>query len=246
VPFADLRECLSAQDGAGQLARVTEEVGAEPDLEAAATRLGEAAPALCSESVRGFGPVRIAANVHGSWANHAVTPGLDPRTPGCDQAAEFARRSVMDPVAPEYRADPPFAQNTLDGDLFRVLPLFRWNPGDGGFFIDKAAVVSRDPDDPDDFGKQNAGIYRMPVKGRRRPGLQPVPMHDIAAQLRVAEARGEDLPVAIAIGNDPVVTIAAAMPLAYDQSEYAMAGALRQAPVPSRRPRRPASRCSTS
>jgi UbiD family decarboxylase len=43
-------------------------------------------------------------------------------------------------------------------------------------------------------------------------------MHDIAVHLRTAEARGEDLPVVIAIGNDPVITIAASMPLPYDES----------------------------
>jgi vanillate/4-hydroxybenzoate decarboxylase subunit C len=238
VPFEDLRGFLAALDDAGQLLRVTGEVDAEPDLGAAATaavRLGERAPALCFESVRGFGPVRIALNVHGSWANHAVALGMDPRTPAGEQVREFARRSALAPVAPVHKTDPPFGENTLEGDdvdLFRVLPLFRMNTGDGGFFLDKAAVISRDPDAPDDFGRQNAGIYRMQVKGRRRLGLQPVPAHDIAAHLRIAEARGEDLPVAIAIGNDPVITIAAAMPLGYDESEYAMAGALRQEPVP--------------
>ncbi len=47
----------------------------------------------------------------------------------------------------------------------------------------KACVVSRDPLDPDNFGKQNVGIYRMEVKGKRKLGLQPVPMHDIALHL---------------------------------------------------------------
>lgn len=44
---------------------------------------------------------------------------------------------------------------------------------------------------PDNFGKQNVGIYRMEVKGKRKLGLQPVPMHDIALHLHKAEERGE-------------------------------------------------------
>jgi UbiD family decarboxylase len=43
---------------------------------------------------------------------------------------------------------------------------------------------------------------------------------------------GEDLPIAITLGNDPVMAIVAGMPMAYDQSEYEMAGALRGAPAP--------------
>ncbi len=56
------------------------------------------------------------------------------------------------------------------------------NDGDGGFYLDKACVVSRDPLDKDNFGKQNVGIYRMEA-GKRKLGLQPVPMHDIALHL---------------------------------------------------------------
>ena len=83
---------------------------------------------------------------------------------------------------------------------------------DGGFYIDKACVVSRDLNDPDHFGKQNVGIYRMQVKGRDWLGIQPVPSHDLGLHLRAAEERGENLPVAIAIGCDPIVTLMAATP----------------------------------
>jgi 4-hydroxybenzoate decarboxylase len=238
MPFEDLREFLSALEEAGQLLRVRDQVDPEPDLgaaAAAAARIGDRAPALYFQDVTGFGQARIAMNVHGSWANHAIALGLDPGTLVRDQVEEFTRRCAQFPVPAVHRAAPPFLEHVLDGnevDLFQVLPLFRLNVGDGGFFIDKAAVVSRDPDAPDDFGKQNAGIYRMQVKGRRTLGLQPVPMHDVAVHLRTAEARGQDLPIAIALGNDPAVTIAAAMPLGYDESEYEMAGALRQQPLP--------------
>jgi hypothetical protein len=40
-------------------------------------------------------------------------------------------------------------------NLFEVLPLFRLNAGDGGFFIDKASIITRDPGDPVAFEKQN-------------------------------------------------------------------------------------------
>jgi vanillate/4-hydroxybenzoate decarboxylase subunit C len=239
MAFDDLRQFLAALDEAGQLLHVREEVKAEPDLaaaSAAAARMGDAAPALYFDDVAGFRHARIVTNLHGSWANHALALGLAPATPVREQVEEFARRCETSPVPPVHREDrPPFLENSLEADaanLFDVLPLFRWNEGDGGFFIDKAAVISRDPDAPEDFGRQNVGIYRMQVKGPRRIGLQPVPMHDIAKHLAIAESRGEDLPVAIALGNDPIVTVAAGMSIGYDQSEYEMAGALREAPVP--------------
>ncbi|OIK02854.1 phenolic acid decarboxylase [Streptomyces sp. MUSC 14] len=238
MAYDDLRNFLDALDREGQLLRITDEVLPEPDLAAAANatgRIGENAPALYFDNVRGFTDARIALNVHGSWANHALALGLPRNTPVKEQVEEFARRWDAFPVTPERREDAPWRENAQEAgevDLFSVLPLFRLNDGDGGFYIDKAAVVSRDPEDPDDFGKQNVGTYRIQVIGRNRLAFQPVPMHDVAQHLRKAEEKGEDLPIAITLGNDPVMAIVAGMPMAYDQSEYEMAGALRGAPAP--------------
>ncbi|HSU68530.1 MAG TPA: non-oxidative hydroxyarylic acid decarboxylases subunit C, partial [Tepidisphaeraceae bacterium] len=238
MPFDDLRSFLAALDESNQLLSIHEEVDAEPDLAAAANaagRIGEQAPGLYFDNVRGFTDARIALNTLGSWPNHAIALGMDPMTPTKDQVAEFIRRWDAFPVAPERREDAPWRDNVVEGEdvnLFDILPLFRFNDGDGGFYLDKAAVVSRDPDDPGSFDKQNVGIYRMQVKGPRRLAIQPVPVHDVALHLKAAEERGEDLPIAITLGNDPIITLMASTPLKYDQSEYEMAGALRQSGYP--------------
>lgn len=238
MPFDDLRSFLDVLDKEGQLLRITDQVMPEPDIAAAANaacRMGDDAPALYFDNVAGFTSARIAVNVHGSWANHALALGLPKGTAVKEQVGEFSRRWDTFPIAPEWRENPPWAENVMDGDdvnIFEVLPLVRLNEGDGGFYIDKAAVVSKDPEDPDNSGKQNLGIYRIQVKGKRKLALQPVPMHDIALQLRKAEEVGEDLPVAITIGNDPVISIAASTPMRYDENEYELAGALRGAPAP--------------
>lgn len=219
MAYDDLRQFLSALDAVGQLLRISEQVAPEPDLGAAATaaaRLGDSAPALYFDNVAGFTDARVAMNVHGSWANHAIAMGMDPATSVRDQVAEFANRWDNFPVSPVYRDAPPFLADVRSGDevdLFRALPLFRLNVEDGGFYLDKAAVISRDLTDPEHFGKQNVGVYRLQVKGPRTLGLMPVPMHDIALQLGAAEAAGQDLPVAIALGNDPMISIAAGMSL---------------------------------
>ncbi|MFJ8718075.1 non-oxidative hydroxyarylic acid decarboxylases subunit C [Streptomyces violaceus] len=238
MAYDDLRSFLAALDAEGQLLRVSDEVLPEPDLAAAANaagRIGEGAPALYFDNVKGFTDARIALNVHGSWTNHALALGLPKHTPVKEQVEIFASRWDDFPIAPERREDAPWRENTQAGgdvDLFSVLPLFRLNDGDGGFYLDKAAVVSRDPEAPDDFGKQNVGTYRIQVIGPDRLAFQPVPVHDVALHLHKAEEKGEDLPVAITLGNDPVMAIVSGMPMAYDQSEYEMAGALRGAPAP--------------
>jgi vanillate/4-hydroxybenzoate decarboxylase subunit C len=238
MAYDDLRSFLEVLNNEGQLLRITDQVTPEPDLAAAANaagRLGDAAPALYFDNVLGFTSARIAMNVHGSWANHALALGMPKQASTREQVEEFIRRWAKFPVKPEYRDDPPWAQNSVSGEdvnIFDVLPLFRLNDGDGGFYIDKAAVVSKDPEDPDNSGKQNVGIYRIEVKGKRKLALQPVPMHDIAEHLRKAEEAGEDLPVAITLGNEPVISIVASTPMKYDENEYELAGALRGEPAP--------------
>jgi len=238
MAYDDLRSFLDTLDKEGQLLRITEQVMPEPDIAAAANaapRLGGAAPALFFDNVTGFTDAKIAMNVHGSWANHALALGLPKETGTKEQVEEFIRRWADFPVKPEWRENPPWAENTMDGDdvdIFEVLPLVRLNDGDGGFYIDKAAVVSKDPDDPDDSNRQNVGIYRIQVMGKAKLALLSVPMHDIAQHLRKAEERGEDLPIAITLGNDPVIPIVAATPMKYDESEFELAGALRGAPAP--------------
>ncbi|MFD8810465.1 non-oxidative hydroxyarylic acid decarboxylases subunit C [Streptomyces sp. NPDC059627] len=238
MAYDDLRSFLDALDKEGQLLRITEEVMPEPDVAAAANaagRMGEAAPALYFDNVAGFTNARIAMNVHGSWANHALALELPKTTGTREQVDEFIDRWAKFPVKPERRDNPLWAQNSVEGDdvdIFDILPLVRLNDGDGGFYIDKAGIVSKDPDDPENSGKQNVGIYRIEVKGPRKLAIQPGPVHDIAQHLRKAEERGEDLPIAITLGNDPVISIVASTPMEYDQNEYEMAGALRGAPAP--------------
>jgi UbiD family decarboxylase len=160
--------------------------------------------------------------------------GMPKDTPVKEQFFEFSRRWDSFPVHVKYMRDAPFYENEVTKaiNLFDILPLFRLNDHDGGFYIDKACIISKDPCDPGNFGKQNVGVYRLQVKGKDHLGIQPLPMHDIALQLAKAEELGQNLPVAIAIGNDPVILTMASSPLLYDQSEYEMAGAIQGEPYP--------------
>jgi vanillate/4-hydroxybenzoate decarboxylase subunit C len=237
MAYQDLRTYLDALSREGQLIRVTNPVLPEPDISAAAcavNKLGEKAPALLFENIQGYTDARIAMNVHGSWCNHALMLGMPKGTPLKEQFHEFVRRYQTYPGTVKERGEAPWQEVQIDKDinLFDILPLFRLNHGDGGFYIDKACIVSRDITDWDNTDAQNVGMYRLQVKGKNRIGIQPVPAHDIAIHLRKAEELGEDLPVAICIGNDPLISTVAAMPILYNQSEYEMAGALAQEPYP--------------
>lgn len=229
--YKDLREFLATLEEEGQLVRIKEEVMPEPDIGAAGRAAAniENSPAILFEKVNGYN-YSLVTNVHGSWRNHALMLGLAKDTSIKEQFFELNRRWDKFPVPPKIlaREEALCKENVITENinLFDILPLYRINEQDGGFFLSKASVISGDPEFPEDLNKLNVGIYRMQVKDVDRLAIQPMPVHDIAIQLAKAEEKDEPLPVAIALGVNPLVTFMASTPVAYDQNEYEFVGAL--------------------
>ena len=226
-----LREFLSLLEEEDQLVRIKEEVNPEPDIGAAGRAAANTPekPAVFFEKIKGY-KTPVVTNVHGSWQSHALMLGMDKNTPVKEQFLELNRRWDKYPVEPEIieRSYAPCKEHTITENinLFELMALYRINEQDGGFFLSKAAVVTGDPEFPDDLNKLNVGTYRIQVKDKDKVGIQALAFHDIAIQLEKAERKNEPLPIAIALGNAPLVTFMASTPIAYDQSEYAFAGAL--------------------
>ncbi len=234
--YRDLREFLELLESENQLVRIKDQVMPEPDLSAIGRSAPnmENGPAVLVENIKGY-KTPVVLNVHGSWQNHALMLNLPKDTPVKDQF--FALKELWDkyPLKPVWvdKKDAPVKEVVIEDDinLFDILPLFRINEFDAGFYISKALIVTRDPNKPDNYDEQNAGIYRIQVKGKDKVGIQPLPFHDIAVHLRNAEEKNEPLPIAICLGNDPVLSFMASTPIAYVQSEYDFAGALKGAPI---------------
>jgi len=236
MSYRDLREFLDLLESENQLVRIKDEVMPEPDL----SSIGRAAPnvengpAVLVENVKGYkNPVVL--NVHGSWKNHALMLNLPKETPVKEQFFELEKIWDRYPIKPVWvnKEEAPVKEVIIEEDinLFDVLPLFRINEFDAGFYLSKALIVSRDPNNPDNYDEQNAGTYRVQVKGKDKVGIQPLPFHDIAVHLEHAEENNEPLPIAICLGNDPVLSFMASTPIEYAQSEYDFAGALKGEPI---------------
>ena len=102
------------------------------------------------------------------------------------------------------------------------MPIF--SEKDPAPFITLGLCISRDPKS----GGKNTSIYRLQVKGRNRLGIMA---QHLVRQLIEAESMGKGLPIAIAIGTDPVLPLATQWMAPYGTDELALAGALRGAPV---------------
>lgn len=229
--YNSLRDFLEVLEEQGQLVRIKDEVMPEPDIAAA----GRAAvnlkngPAVIFEKINGYTGT-VVTNVHGSWANHALMLGMPKDSSIKEQFDELAKRWDKFPVKPKIveRFEAKCKENVIDKDinLFNILPLYRINEQDAGFFISKASVITADPSEPANFDKLNVGTYRIQVKDVDRVGIQALAIHDIGAQLEKAERKNEKLPIAITLGNAPLVTFMASTPIGYSQNEYEFVGAL--------------------
>lgn len=234
--FRDLRSFLEKLEAEGQLVHFHDEVMPEPDIRAimrGAADVGPGGPAVMIHNITGYTGKKLVVNVHGSWANHALMMGMPPATSIKEQFYELERRWDDYPGEVVW-VDRPACQEVVleeDFNLLELLPLFKVNEHDGGFYLSKASVVTKDPDFPDDLDMENVGIYRLQVQDHDTLAMQALPFHDIAIHIRKAEERNEPLPVAICLGVAPMLSFVASTPFAYDQSEYKYNAALSGIPM---------------
>lgn len=107
------------------------------------------------------------------------------------------------------------------------LPVLTCWPLDGGPFITWPLVGTRHPQRGDD----NLGLYRMQVFSDSETGMHWQIGKGGAFHHHAAEQRGESLPVAVALGGEPVLLLAGMLPLPEGISELAFAGFLRGRPT---------------
>ncbi len=107
------------------------------------------------------------------------------------------------------------------------LPILTCWPHDGGPFITLPVVHTRHPE----TGVRNVGMYRMQVFGPDKTGMHWHLHKNSAAHYREYKRLGLKMPVAVALGGDPVYTYSATAPLPENIDEYMLAGFLRKKKV---------------
>ncbi|NBO31049.1 MAG: UbiD family decarboxylase [Cyanobacteria bacterium WB6_1B_304] len=237
----DLRGFIDLVEKRGQLRRIT--VPVDPYLEIAeiANRLLQSGgPAVLFENVKGSS-LPVAVNVLGTvervcWAMNVDKPEdlenlgkklallYQPRPPKkIRQALEFGQ-VLWDVVKAKPGRDsfPLCQQVVITGeavDLTR-LPLLHVYPGDAAKVITMGLMITKDCE----TGIPNVGVYRLQLQSHNTMTVQWLSIRGATRHLRKAAERGKKLEVAVAIGVDPLVIMAAATPLPVDLSEWLFAG----------------------
>jgi 4-hydroxy-3-polyprenylbenzoate decarboxylase len=237
----DLRRFIALLESRGQLRRVTAEVDPELEIAEIADRLlACGGPALLFERVKGSS-MPLLINALGTvericWALGMERPQeleelgkklallYQPRPPkDFAQAVELGQALFrVFKARPSRELLPPCQQVVVRDEAVDLtqLPLLRVYPGDAGRVLTLGLMVTKDPEN----GIPNVGVYRLQLQSRNTMTVQWLSVRGATRHLRKAAALGQKLEVAVAIGVDPAVILAAATPLPVDLSEWLFAG----------------------
>lgn len=111
-------------------------------------------------------------------------------------------------------------------DLLQQLPIPKHNEYDSGPYITAALLIARNPRS----GIQNVSIHRCQVSGPDRLGVLLLPRHTLH-YFKLAEAAGDALEIALAIGVHPACLLASQAIAPLDLDEMEIAGALLGHPI---------------
>ncbi len=232
---------------AGELIRVTETVDTNLEIAEIADRMSKVkggGKALLFEKNGSEFPVLI--NALGSEKRMKIALGVNEY----DEIGEEIKRmftKISSPkkniteklkLLPEIAAISSFMPKRISGkgksqeiihknpDLFKLPVLKTWSR-DGGPFITLPQVITQDPHTE----IRNVGMYRMQVFEKDLTGMH-WHKHKVGARhFNEYKKIGKKMPIAVALGGDPLLTYAATAPLPDNIDEYMLAGFLRKKSV---------------
>ena len=249
----NLRAFIGAIDAAGELVRIDRPVPIDRAMTEIADRCMKSpggGPALVFQHptlvAGGASRYPVAVNLFGSERRMAMALGVGCLDDVGDALAALLNLKVPDTLfgklamLPQLAEVAKFPPKTTSGrapcqetvirgpevDLAQLPIPICW-PEDGGPYITLPGVITRDPT----TRVRNVGMYRIQVIGRNEVAMHWQRHKVGAAHWRELAARGETMPVAIALGGDPASIYAASAPLPPSIDEFLFAGFLRKEPV---------------
>ncbi|MBI2371550.1 MAG: UbiD family decarboxylase, partial [Deltaproteobacteria bacterium] len=220
----DFRGYIDQLDRAGELIHVTREV--DPDRNMGVLCWHAQDKAVLFEAIAGHPGWRALGQAPANFRQLALALGLPEKSLVLDLARVLERPGIK----PQAVSSAPCKEVIWTGDQvdLRKIPVHVHSQRDGGRFIAGGIGVVKDPD----TGVYNMSYHRMMITGRTRTGFMMVPRHAWQV-LQKYEARGEPMPVAVAIGNHPAILLAASLTGTFEMDEMEIAGTLLGSPLPT-------------
>ena len=227
VRYRDLREYLQLLEAAGLLKRIHAEVDLKHELGAiCATAMDKGLPhALSFENIKGYPGKSIVSNIMFSMEELAIIFNAEPDSETLYSIAVEGMRNRVPSLVVETGPCKEETHFGDDVDLFEM-PTPWWHEKDGGQYLGtQAGVITRDPE----TGTLNMGTFRCMIIDKSTLTLSGQIIgrnRDVAKN----DANGLPTPVALALGMDPLLTLASGTKVPAEANgfmEYEAAGAWR-------------------
>lgn len=227
--YTDLRAWLDCAEEISEL-KIVRGAPLDPDAGQIAEMLHhtDESPAVLMDEFPGYPKgYRILINANGNRRRLALTLGLS-LTVGKMELMDAWERKIagLKPLPVNYVDTGPVLENVIEGDAVDVtkFPVPLWHAQDGGRYIGTGVPnITRDPD----TGFVNLGVYRSMIHDAKRVGCYISPgKHGRVHRDKYFE-RGEPCPIALVVGGDLLLFIAASVELPDDMCEYDWAGGMR-------------------
>ena len=175
-------------------------------------------PVFLFDKVKGT-DFKVMSNLHASRNRLAMALGCGPR----DMQQKFLH-AMENPIPPKEINTGPCKDVILKGaDVdMRALPQIVHHGDDGGPYITAAISFARDPE----TGIYNCAYNRLMITGKDTTSIHLTLGKHLWEFHQVAEARGEPLPVAFAIGVHPTIALGCLAIGSIDEDEVAIMGGL--------------------
>lgn len=231
MAFRDLREYLKALEGIGEL-KVIE--GADWDMEigAIAEIVGEnKGPTLLFDKIKGYPQgYRVATNLFCNPRQYCLPYGLSADVSELE-AIHWWKEKLKNftPIKPIEVNTGPVMENIQTGEKIDMLkfPTPKWHELDGGRYLGTGSItITRDTE-----GWVNLGTYRVMLHDKDTLGFYISPGHHGRIMREKYWSRGESCPVAVSLGQDPLLWTASVTTFRWGVSEYDFAGYLKGEPV---------------
>ena len=184
---------------------------------------GRRRPVLLFENVKGTS-WPVLTNLHASRSRLAAAINAAP-----DRILQTYLHAMEQPLPPRVVATGPVKEVVQRGDDVDLLalPQIVHHDRDAGPYVTAAISFARDPAS----GTWNCAYNRLMVQGRDRTSIHLTLGKHLWEFYKIAEARGEPLPVAFAIGVHPAIALGALAIGSIDEDERAIMGALLGEPL---------------
>ena len=246
MAYSSLREFVNVLDGADELKRIKAKVSPELEVAEITDRVSKAeGPALLFENVEGSN-IPLLINAFGSYKRMAMALGVEDINEIADEIEGMIKigppESLIDKVKilgilakltnfPPKNVRRGACQDVVHtGDRISLdrLPIIKCWPLDAAPYITLPQVFTHSLK----TGQRNVGTYRLQKLDERTLAMHWQIHHDGAGHHREYRAAGAKMPVAVAIGGDPVMSYIGTAPLPSGIDELLFAGFLRKANVP--------------